>query len=256
MELFASERYEKILDLIQKQGSVTVAELMEMFDISIETVRRDLLQLEKARLLDRVYGGAVAVNQLCAFSTLPERLTNHKENKSLLCSAAVDLIRERDIIAMDSGSTALELADVIRTHFQELTIITNSPGVFQKLNKEGFQLIMVGGQYLRSEDACYGTFALAVLKSLRVAKSFVFPSSVSLKHGVGSNIPELLDVQQALMQIADHVYIMADSSKFETTALIKLCDISAGCTFVTDAGLDEKITHLYEANNIKLIRKG
>ena len=253
--MFANERRVKIAELVASQQSVTVSELMERFGVSIETIRRDLECLEKQRVLSRVHGGAITVKKMQRFTQLSQRVSENKEQKRQLSQTAAGLIAEGDRIAIDSGSTAIELAQVLRERFHELTIVTNSPEVLELLYPaEGVRLIQAGGFYLKSENAVYGHLTTDTLRALHVAKSLIFPSAISLQHGVGCYVPELLEVQRTFMDISDEVIILADSSKFETTAALKLCDLSSAQRFVTDSGLPDAVHRLYLENGIQILR--
>ncbi len=253
--MFANERRVQIAELVASQQSVTVSELTERFGVSIETIRRDLECLEKQRVLSRVHGGATPVKKRQRLSQLAQRASENRELKRQLSQTAAALIAEGDRIAIDSGSTAIELAQVLRERFHALTVVTNSPEVFELLYPAaGFQLIQAGGFYLKDENAFYGHLTTDVLRSLHVAKSLVFPSAVSLQYGIGCYVPELLEVQRAYMEIADEVIILADSSKFETTAALKLCNLSSAHHLVTDTRLPDAVYRRYLERGVHLLR--
>ncbi|REE83867.1 DeoR family transcriptional regulator [Paenibacillus taihuensis] len=251
--MFANERRINIIDLLEKQSSVTVAELMTRFHVSIETVRRDLEFLEKQQALRRVHGGAVSISKLTRLDKLESRLSENISLKQQLSRIAVRFIRENDTIAIDSGSTALELAALLKENFRHLTVVTNSPEVFEIVSgAEDFEVILIGGQYLREEKAFYGHLALDAVSRLHYSKVFVFPNTVSLRQGAGIFVHELFDIQRAFIQHADEVFILADSSKFETTAAIKLCDLLPSYRVITDSHFPDDLLQLYKKRGIQV----
>lgn len=253
--MLSEERYEKILNMIKTKNFVKVSELMEAFGVSIETVRRDLFFLESSGLLKRIHGGATAPEKIHEFQDLSHRVHIQSEQKKCLANMAVSLIKENDIIAIDSGSTAIEFAEAIRNKLHSLTVVTNSISVFDVLrNNPGIKLILIGGQYYKSEDAFYGTLAENQLKNLRVCKSFVFPSGVSLKYGITDYIVEFIPIQKAYLDIAEQSIIMTDSSKFEFSAFIKICDINSSQVYITDNKLSDDIYEMYMQNSINVFR--
>lgn len=255
--MFANERYAIILDRIQKNGAVTVSELTELLKISTETVRRDLLYLEKQKKLQRVHGGAVVLNAMKKFPDLSERLQENRDKKQQISLTAMQFIKDGDIIIIDSGSTSKEFASVLKNRFHNLTIITHSPHVFEELKgAEGYKLILIGGEYMPKEDAFYGTLVLESIGKLHATTCFLFPSAVSLKYGVADFVPELVAVQKSYMNISNNVVIMADSSKYEKTALIKLCDTNSRPVFITSNDLDEGIYELYKSHEIQIFKNG
>ncbi|MHA6480557.1 DeoR/GlpR family DNA-binding transcription regulator [Paenibacillus sp. strain BS8-2] len=253
--MFANERRIKIVEMIKEQSSVTVSELMSLFGVSIETVRRDLEYLEKKQALKRVHGGAVSNQKMKMAASLEERISENRELKQQLARKALQFIREDDMIVIDSGSTAMEFAPLLKEHFHRLKIATNSPEVFAALcDVEGFDLILIGGQYLREEKAFYGHMAMETIKRLHFSKAFIFPSAISLRYGIGLFFHELFDIQRGFIEHSDEVFILADSSKFETPATIKVCDLSSSFQIITDSKLPDHILSLYKNSSLNIIK--
>lgn len=244
--MFANERQQKILTMLKVNGAVTTAELIEAFDVSIETVRRDLLQLERSGQLQRVHGGAVIPGHMRPYPDLPHRLEANQNAKAALCATAALLVEEDDIICIDSGSTAYFFAKALADRFSRLTVITHSMDVFEILSqKEGFRIILCGGCYRLQEKAFHGSLTIDSLRQLHVRKAFLCPSAISLKTGVWDYDRELTQVQKQILSICDQAIFLADSVKFETSALLKLCDTSPNHIYVTDSGLSQQCKQLY-----------
>lgn len=105
---------------------------------------------------------------------------------------------------------------------------------------------------MRGENAFYGPLTLNMIGQLHIKKSFICPTAVSLEYGIFDYQNELYQVQRALMKAAEKTVILADSSKFEKTALLKLDDMKNEYVYVTDYGLSPELRKLYEANNIEI----
>lgn len=240
--MFANERRNKILELLNRRSSVTVAELTALFQVSLETIRRDLEYLEQQGALKRVHGGALSMNRMQNYTGLSVRSTEHQTEKRQIARAALSHIHEGERIALDAGSTTNELAHLLCDSFQELTIVTASLPIFEILSeKPGFQVILTGGFYLPGEKAFYGHLALDTIRQLHVSVFFHAPSALSLSFGLSEHIRELAEIQRALIASADRVIVLADSSKFETCAALKVCDLSRRFLYLTDSGLSEEI---------------
>ena len=253
--MLANERYLIIKEAIKNKGAVTISELTDMLGVSGETIRRDLLRLEKENALQRVHGGAVAASATKKFSSLSQRLSENIEQKRQLSKVAVNFIKEGNVIVIDSGSTSKEFVQIVKTRFKSLTVITPCAQVFDQLkDKDGFKLILVGGEFLPSENIFYGSLALDTIKNLHASTCFIFTSAISLKHGVADYISEAIPIQKQYIEISNKVVIMADSSKFEKTALFKLCDVNKNYHFVTSTDLNENIYKLYKSNGIKIYK--
>jgi len=253
--MFAEERYSAITEMIQKKGTIKVSELMELFAVSIETIRRDLVFLETQGVLKRVYGGAVVEIQKKTFDSLPKRLTENTEEKRQIATLAMSFIQENDIISIDSGSTAIELVKGIKNKFKELTIVTHSLDVFNALSdSEGYQLVLIGGQFLRSEAAFYGGMALDTLQKIHVNKCFVFPSAISSEYGIEDYNIELIPIQRMYLAISDQCFVLADCSKFEVRGFLQIAPINDRHIYLTDSKLDEAIYTSYSQKGMTLFR--
>ncbi len=252
--MLAKQRQEKIYELIKQYGAVDVGALVKLFNVSIETVRKDLLYMEKIGLLKRVHGGAVKQSEMKSFENLKHRNTENAELKRQLSLKAVEFVNEGDFIAIDGGSTALLFAEQLKTKFHKLTIVTHCKDVFDVLcNHDYFNVILCGGYYLKEENSFYGEFAIETLKQLHVQKAFIFISAISLKYGLFDFQKDLLEIQKAYINCSDEIFILADSSKFEKTGLLKLCDIREDYTFITDSNLSNELKHMYLQNGVKVI---
>ena len=249
--MFAHERQDKIFAMINNNGAVVTSELVSIFGVSIETIRRDLLTMEQAGQLLRVHGGAVSKNGVKPFYNLDERMEQFDSGKKNLAQKAAELVEEGDIIGIDSGSTAAAFAEVLKTKFTNLTVITHSMDVFNILSSQ-FSVILCGGQYMQKENAFYGSLTLNMLEHLHIQKSFICPTAVSLEYGIFDYQHDLYQIQKALMKISEKSIILADSSKFEKTALLKLDDMKNDFDYVTDCYIPEKLIELYKKNDIKI----
>lgn len=257
MDLFAKERQNKILDMLKKNGAVITSNLVEVFNVSIETIRRDLLNMESQGQLTRVHGGAVEKSSMKPFMELKERTKEYGEQKKKLSYKATEFISDGDVICIDEGSTAIFLAEAIKENFSKLTVITHSLQVFNLLcNHKDFNVILCGGHYMKDESAFYGALTLNMYEALHIQKAFIFPSTVSLEYGICDYQMDLYQVQKQIIKSSDNVFVLADSSKFEKNALLRLDDMKDSYIYITDCDLSEELKKLYKENNIKIYTGG
>lgn len=255
--MLSNERHEHICNLIRKKGAVTTSELVKKFGVSLETIRRDLLLLEKQQCLQRVHGGAVKVGGMMHFHDLPQRMEENDDKKRELSHAAMEFIDDGDIIVVDAGSTAVAFAEVLKEKKNEVTVITHSLDVFEILSGyKNFNVILCGGQYLGRERAFCGELTLDMMRKIHARKAFLFVTAVSLKHGICDFQMDLYPVQKLMLDMADEVFVLADSTKFEKKALLKIDDMNPGYTYITDGELGEDMYKLYEENHIRVICGG
>ena len=252
--MLASQRQAEIEKLLKANGAVTTADLTERFGTSLETVRRDLLTMEKAGLLNRVHGGAVAITEMMAYHPLEHRNREQSSQKDALARTAAALVSNGDYIAIGTGSTPMHFAQELKNRLQQLTVVTYSLSVFEILRDvPGFRLILLGGQFMPEENAFSGQITLDMLDTLHVQKAFVFPSAVSMEHGICGFEETLYPLQKKLLQCCDQAYILADSSKFERTALFKVADMRPEYIYVTDPELPKQLHSLYTQNGLTVI---
>ncbi|MBR6808156.1 MAG: DeoR/GlpR transcriptional regulator [Clostridia bacterium] len=253
--MLATERETAILKLISENGSVTTAYLMELFDVSVETIRRDLISMEQKGVLSRVHGGAVSTD-MHKYSSFPDKTDEHQRlREAELSRSAATFVKNGDIIAVDAGSCAKAFADVLRTTFSRLTVITHSLDVFEALReKDGFNVILCGGQYFKRRNALFGSASIDFLDGFHVSKSFIFPYAVSLDYGISDTDDELCMIQKKLTEISDKVFILADSPRFETKSFVKLCSVRPDFIYITDSDIPESVLKLYAKRGIPFVK--
>lgn len=255
--MFAEERQNAIKAMLEKMGAVTTAHLVREFNVSTETVRRDLLILEKHGALKRVHGGAVKEGSTLVYSDLENRLDLNTDEKRELAEKAAQCILEDDILMIDSGSTAAVLAEELRRRFKRLTVITYSLDILDILKDcKEYTLILCGGQFIPSEKSFCGSLVLDAIGRIHAYKAFICPSAVSIEHGIGDFQDSLGMIQKAMLSAADKVYILADSSKFEQSAMLKVSDLRSDYICVTDSGISDELIKLYAENGITILKGG
>ena len=253
--MLAKERQDQIFKMLRKNGAVTASKLVAQFDVSLETVRRDLLEMERQGRLTRVHGGAVTKSDMKPFFDLDKRNTEYYGEKKSLSRKATDFIREGDVIAVDGGSTAIPFAEALKARFENLTVITYSSDVFNRLcDHADFHVILCAGDFDKKEKAFYGPYAMHMLESFHAQKAFICPSGVSLEQGIFDYQPNIYAMQMKLFHAADEIFILADSSKFEKTGLYKLADMEKSYTYITDGKLPTELLELYRENDITIYR--
>ncbi len=250
--MFTTERHEIILDILKNKGAVTTADLVTRFGVSAETVRRDLLEMEQKQLLNRVHGGAVAVSEMIPDLTLIQRTHEFEEEKRYLSEVAANFIKEGDIIGVDSGSTAVIFAQVLKEKFKHLTVVTYSSDVFLILRDTKFNIILCGGSYYEGENCFIGSLTLEAFQKLCVKKMFICPSTVSLKYGISIYNQDLYMIQKYMIASSDKVFILADSSKFEKRALLTVDKMKPEYTYITDNKLNKELMALYKENGLEV----
>ncbi len=253
--MFADERRMKIADMVKMRTSITSSELTEVFGVSVETIRKDLEYLEGQGVLKRLHGGAIAMGKLQNYTSLSGRRGEHQAEKHSLAVKACSYIKEGDFIALDAGSTAYELAALLGERFCALTVLTHSLEVMKILEeKENIRVVLAGGFYLPAEKCFCGHLALDMVRQLHISKCFIAPSAISLRFGISDHMGELIAIQRAYLEIADQACILADSSKFESYAPLKISGFEPNFLCITDSGLSDEVWEAYKKASVDVVR--
>lgn len=250
--MLAITRHQFILDLLQTHGSVQVSELSERFDVTSKTIREDLEKLEEKGLLRRIHGGAVSQSE-SADSMLPLQIPNTKysKEKEAIAIHALQYINDYDVIALDAGSTTLEIAK--RLPNTPLTVLTNDLLIIRELMlKDQIRLVVPGGY--RHHNVLVGNDALEWLTRLNVQKLFISATGVHDKFGLSVFTSELMDLKKAYISEAKEIYGVADHSKFDRAALLTFASLQDLDVLITDDGLDDEQLQRYEGGSVKIER--
>lgn len=255
--MLAIERQRNIANLVRQNGNVTISELVAQFQVSAETIRKDLLRLEQEGVLHRTHGGAVSVRTGSSLRPLSIRKQERVSQKAELCRCALQFIKNGDVIAIDGGSTALELAKLLSCTSLKLTVVTHSMEVFNVLGENSnLRLILCGGTFIREEAAFAGHLTMEAVGRVHTTKAFICPSGVSLEFGITDYLEAFIPIQSAYLQNTNQAFILADSEKFESTALFKISEARSDFTYITDSVLSDPIYDLYQENQIDIKRPG
>lgn len=254
--MLAQDRYKKIIEILERDKSVKTSELIELFDVSVETVRRDLEYLENEGCLKRVYGGAVLEEVKKKMPALDLRRYENVEEKEEIANIAMGYIKEGQSIAMDAGTTTLEIARKIKNKFNKLTVVTNSLLVANELTDASkFTVILCGGIFKSDESSLVGDLALESISKLHIDTAFIGVSGISLKDGLTDYPFDEIQVQKKFIEVSDNIIAVGTSNKFEKSALMQICDLKSVDMIITDSKLSQCIYESYKKSGIKVINK-
>lgn len=253
--MLANERHNKIYKMIQKDGAVTTAKLMELFDISIETVRRDLLTMEKEGLLKRVHGGAVAIAEFKNIAPFDVRKNENIKLKQEVAQKAMQFVKEGDIIGITGGSTAILFVEELKKRFSNLTLVIFSLDLFDILrDNNSFEVILCGGNLNHSGGTFFhGIFVHDILEKIGINKAFVFPAAISLASGLCCQSSDYALCVRKMIESATKTYVLSDNTKFEKKGGLRYSEMKKEFTYVTDRALPAELQNLYKENGMKII---
>lgn len=237
--LLPSERQQTIKRLALEQGILRIGELAEKFHVSEMTIRRDLEMLEVAGHVERTFGGAMLSEQAAFESSYSVRLNTHTPEKQAIAQYAAGLVKDGDTIALDASTTVLALAKELR--HRSVTIITNSLDVAQELRNSRAKIILVGG-YLRQVAGSFaGPIAQKALKELRVDQAFLSGKGIQIPGGLMDSDLDEVEVKKSMLESADYVNVLLDSSKFGKRALGLIAPIETIDLLISDSHLSAEM---------------
>ena len=248
----APERRERILDVVKATGYSSVTELGERFGVSEMTVRRDLGRLEEQGLVRVVHGGVSAANDLRTPLEFQFRTHHNMLAKRALGVHAAGMVEPGSVIAVDAGTTTLELARRLPAG-RGLTVVTHSlPAMGVIARREGVRLIGLAGTYEPEIQAFAGQLASSPLAELRVQTMFLATSSIR-DGAMWATTSHDVEMKRALMQVADRVVLLVDSSKFEYSAFMMVAPLSAVSVMVTDSGISREARRVVADAGVELV---
>jgi DeoR family transcriptional regulator of aga operon len=245
----------KILESLKAHGQVNVNELSESLGVTGVTIRNDLAQLEKKRVLIRARGGAIKMEQNFADEDYPlsDKQKKHLLEKREIGKRAAELIDENDTIILDSGSTTCELARNLKK-FNGLTIITNALNVATILAEyNNINVIVPGGILKKNSLSLIGILAERGFKDYFCDKLFLGVDGFDLDFGISTPDPEEAHLNKIMIEISKEVIVVTDSSKFQRRGLVLIAPVNKINTVVTDQGILQESKDKLESLGIKVI---
>ncbi|MET0526698.1 MAG: DeoR/GlpR family DNA-binding transcription regulator [Nocardioides sp.] len=254
--MYAEERHQAIAELVASRGRVAVTELASHFDVTTETVRRDLSQLEKLKLLRRVHGGAVSTRSVTMLEAqLPDRDQANADQKERIGRAAIALLPEGGgTLLVDAGSTTARLAAHLPTG-EQWTVITHSVPIAALLAPlPHIELHLLPGRVRTATQAAVGHSTVEAIGRLRADVAFLGTNGISVRHGLSTPDPEEAATKRALVAGAEQVVVLADSTKVGQERTVRFADLDDVDILVTDEAIDTADVKAFEASGLEVVR--
>ena len=247
-------RRNQMLQKLEKEGEIFVDSLSKEFEVSEVTIRNDLDQLEKKRLLIRARGGAMKfIGRVGLDYGISEKDKIYNEEKKRIGKLAASLISDSEIILVDSGTTTAEMVKHI-DHINDLTVITNALNIAVLLmNKPNINLIIPGGFMRKNSQSLVGPMAEKSFKQFNVDKAFLGVDAIDTKHGLYTPNIEEAHLNEKMIEISNEIILLTDSSKFGKKSFAFICDTSKINKMVTDANISTEDKKRLEDNGMEVI---
>ena len=255
MPMLKAERQAKILQEIRKNGFIHSEELIEKFNVSHVTIRRDLIALADQNLIHLEHGGATSIDYLggVAEPLYDTKLFVNSGAKAEMAETALQFIQDGDILILDSGTTNYRLAQKLKgSKLKSLTVITCDIMVAKELSPQpNISVNVLGGILRRSYFNVYGPFTELILSKLKSNKLFIGFDGASINRGLSLNILEEVPMKQKMIEICDEVIAFGDSSKYGVEAPYGICGWESIHRVIVDNNIGEEYLDFFREKNIE-----
>lgn len=250
--MLAIERRKEILAKLQQNKRVLVNDLSKTYNVTEETIRRDLEKLEKEGLVKKTYGGAILNESLNVDLPYNIRKKTNVSNKQYIAEILSSIIEDGDHIMMDASSTAVYTAKYIKNK-KDITLITNSVEILLDLSDiTGWKIISTGGILKEGSLSLVGYQAQKMLQSFHVDKTIISCKGIDIQNGFTDSNEADMQIKNLMLKAANQKILAADSSKFDKTSFIQVSDFNDIDIIVTDTKPNQEWLQKFNSLNIKI----
>lgn len=249
--MLAPERQQEILNLLDQRGIVRTVDLADEFQVTDETIRRDLQALAEAEHLKRIHGGASSLNGKSKLRSFTERSHLNTEAKEAIAQEALNLIQPHRTYAFDSSTTACALVEILPD--LPYRVVTNAFAILEQLtHKEAVDLISTGGRYHPKTHTFVGGDSINTLRRHQVHTAFISCIGFDITRGASEGFEEQASYKEHLVQVAEEVVLLIDSSKIHQKSEYFFAPIERIHRIITDEGIDSSVAEAIRDRGLKV----
>ena len=251
--MLSTVRRQQIIAWIEEEGSARVRELAKAFDVTEATIRQDLERLEETGRITREHGGAYLNSVPTQVASVALHHQVEMDRKQKIGALAASLVQDNETLIFDAGTTTTEVANRVLER-ENLTVITNALNIAMTLGSvPGFSVHMPGGEFKPPTLSLTGDKSVDYFKDILAGKLFLATAGVDVR--LGLTYPSFADLQlkQAMIRAAQHVYLVADATKINQPSFTRLGDLDLVQTFITDDGISDIQAKEFESRGIELL---
>jgi DeoR/GlpR family transcriptional regulator of sugar metabolism len=247
--MYTLERQQHILQYVRNNKVVKLVTLTKEFNVSMETIRRDIQLLVQEKKIEKFYGGVKYIEPVEGL--MDNRLTQQLTEKIAIAKTCASLVEDGDCIFIDSGTTTYQMTPFLLGK-EKLTVVTNSLPVAFDLIGSNIEVMIIGGKIRHSEKSVTSNDFLFRFEHLNINKAFICASGVTLEKGISDFSIEEAMTRKQLINISQTVYVATDSSKFNKDVAIQVCPLDQVDMIITDNKLSKDTLKQYTETGIKL----
>lgn len=233
--MFIEERHQEILNIIKDKGRISIGEIQERFNVSVDSARRDLRILEEKCLLRRTHGGAIPLRQIGFIKPpkcTPKDIVNIKDNYYAIAMKALSLIKENDVVYLTSASVGYFMAQNLP--MLKFTVVTNSIIIAEEVRKkDNIRIILFGGD-MTPEGVCKSALAVEMAQRIRIDIAFITSASISADFGLSIQSSENVGFINAVINSSKQTIGLFPTEKVGFESIIQICPADKLDILITD----------------------
>lgn len=247
------DRINRIHELLKSVHNISINELCDTFNVSKNTIRRDIAELEEKGIIRKVYGGIVLTEDESASpEPFASRENRNIEAKKKIARLAASYVQDGDVIYIDSGTTTMHMIPYL-TDKHQLTIVTASVHVINAASSyNNLNVIATGGSLYIPSKAFIGQSVIKCLNSYNISKAFLASTGISLEHGATNASPLECEIKHCLVEKSCQKFLMIDHSKIDVASLMSYCDLKDLNYVVMDEKPPAKYLDYFQKYHVQL----
>ncbi|WP_281542928.1 DeoR/GlpR family DNA-binding transcription regulator [Maribacter aestuarii] len=249
--MLKEERQQTILSEVELHNRILLTDIAETLDVSIDTIRRDVKELDAENKLRKVHGGAISLG----FTTNSARNANiyALDDKVTIAKKATTMLKDGAVIFIDGGTTCLELARIIPEKLQLTCFTISLPVAMELSNKPNVKVISIGGQIAKEAQIAIGANAIHNLSEIKVDYSFIGTGYVDALYGLTEFDWDIVQIKKAVIKASKKTVLLSISEKLNSQHRYKTCDISSINTMITELDPDDSILIPFKNNDVTIL---
>jgi DeoR/GlpR family transcriptional regulator of sugar metabolism len=248
--MLKKERQAYILQQINIHNKVLSSDLSVQLNVSEDTIRRDLQELDEEGKISKVHGGALSKS---IHFTIQNNDIYAITEKRIIAHKAVELIKDGMFIVLTGGTTIREMIKALPEHINATFITTSIPTALELLNHPNSQVYFVGNQLLKSTQMSYGADAILKLNDVKADLCFLGTNSISIEDGITDLEWEVIEVKRAMIQNASKIISLAIAEKVNTSQRLRVCKVEDVDILITELNADDEKLAPYKAKGINVL---
>ncbi|MEO8437566.1 MAG: DeoR/GlpR family DNA-binding transcription regulator [Chloroflexota bacterium] len=258
-DVFAQERQEHIVRIVEEHGRARVSDLAAKFGVSGVTIRKDLVVLEAERRLVRAHGGAIAIDRSRPELAFDIRERLQPDEKSRIGAAGAALVHDGESIVMDASTTALSVARHLKARggWSQLTVVTNGLRLASDLaGSPGITVLMLGGRVRWEALSVVGPLGDGLFSRINVQKAFLGAAGFTLESGLSDATDEEAQIKRSMVAAAREIIAIVDHTKWERAAFATFCPTDQISIVLTDLDAPEPMVAALAGHGVQVRRFG